>query len=143
MGAARLEGSKLFAKKIMKKYGVPTAGHVEFTGKDEILKYINGIKEYPVVIKLDGLAAGKGVAIPENREEAAAFVNGNVKDGIGVSSRTTSRERRHRFSGYPTVRPYFHLFPHRTTSAYSTATGAPIPAEWALMPGTRSRREDV
>jgi len=77
--AARLEGSKLFAKYIMEKYNVPTAAHWDFVGKDKLLTFIDTIKEYPVVIKLDGLAAGKGVGIPLNRDEAVAFINENVK----------------------------------------------------------------
>jgi phosphoribosylamine--glycine ligase len=76
--AAMLEGSKLFAKSIMEKYNVPTANYKNLNSKKEILNYIKGIKNYPIVIKLDGLAAGKGVGIPENREQAVEFVNENV-----------------------------------------------------------------
>lgn len=83
--AARIEGSKLFAKYIMKKYGVPTADYREFTDKDELLAFLDAPDTiFPMVIKLDGLAAGKGVGIPENREEAIAFVNENVKAGDKV-----------------------------------------------------------
>lgn len=78
--AAMLEGSKLFAKSIMEKYKIPTAGHRDFTGKKDLLSYIEEIKDYPVVIKLDGLAAGKGVGIPENKQEALDFINENVKE---------------------------------------------------------------
>lgn len=82
--AARLESSKMYAKTIMEKYGVPTAAYNRFTGKDEILAYIDTIESYPVVIKLDGLAAGKGVALPENREEALEFINDKVGDKTSV-----------------------------------------------------------
>jgi len=82
--AARLEGSKLFAKMIMEKYGIPTAGHHDFTGKAGILEFIKKQEQFPVVIKLDGLAAGKGVGIPESREEALAFINENVGDTTRV-----------------------------------------------------------
>ncbi len=78
--AAMLEGSKLFAKSIMEKYKVPTANYKNLNSKKEILNYIEGIKDYPVVIKLDGLAAGKGVGIPENRQQAVEFVNENVSE---------------------------------------------------------------
>lgn len=81
--AAMLESSKIFAKEIMTKYGVPTAGHEEFTSKDALIQYMKSAG-YPAVIKLDGLAAGKGVAIPENFEEALAFINENVADGARV-----------------------------------------------------------
>ncbi len=82
--AAMIEGSKLFAKRIMETYGVPTAGHWDFTGKTGITEFVNKQDKYPIVIKLDGLAAGKGVGIPESREEAIAFINENVKDDSRV-----------------------------------------------------------
>jgi phosphoribosylamine---glycine ligase len=82
--AAMLEGSKLFAKRIMNKYKIPTAGHNEFNNKNELIKYIKSIKEFPIVIKLDGLAAGKGVGIPESANEALEFININVKDDLKV-----------------------------------------------------------
>ena len=82
--AAMLEGSKIFAKDIMNKYGVHTCGHEEFHSKEDLLKYIDTVKEYPIVIKLDGLAAGKGVSIPENRDEAVEFINQNVDDNKKV-----------------------------------------------------------
>jgi phosphoribosylamine--glycine ligase len=77
--AAMLEGSKLFAKEIMERYGVPTSHHIDFVGKEKILQHIDNTEDYPIVIKLDGLAAGKGVGIPDSREEAVDFVNKNVK----------------------------------------------------------------
>ncbi len=78
--AAQLEGSKLFAKYIMEKYNVPTCRHWDFTGKKELIEHINGVTDFPLVIKLDGLAAGKGVGIPENRDEAMDFINRMVED---------------------------------------------------------------
>ena len=83
-GAAMLEGSKLFAKSIMEKYGVPTGSHADFTSKDGLINHVRSLKNYPIVIKLDGLAAGKGVAIPGNLAEAMAFIEENVKDGCRV-----------------------------------------------------------
>jgi phosphoribosylamine---glycine ligase len=82
--AAMLEGSKLFAKYIMDKYGIPTARHREFTGKNSLLDFIHHEDTYPLVIKLDGLAAGKGVGIPENRNEALDFINATVSEGTKV-----------------------------------------------------------
>ncbi|HEX9251440.1 MAG TPA: phosphoribosylamine--glycine ligase [Ignavibacteriaceae bacterium] len=69
--AARIESSKAFAKKIMIDAGVPTAKFVEFTSAqfDEAIKYLESIN-YPTVIKADGLAAGKGVLICSNKNEA-------------------------------------------------------------------------
>jgi phosphoribosylamine---glycine ligase len=82
--AAQLEGSKLFAKYIMEKYNIPTCRHWEFNGKKELLEHINGVTDYPIVIKLDGLAAGKGVGLPENRDEAMDFINRMVEDDSNV-----------------------------------------------------------
>ncbi len=82
--AAMLEGSKLFAKTIMNKYNIPTAGHLEFNNKTKILNHIDTIKDFPVVIKLDGLAAGKGVGIPETKEEALAFINDNAEENTKI-----------------------------------------------------------
>ena len=78
--AAMLEGSKLFAKSIMNKYNIPTAGFNEFNDKNDLIKHIKSVKNFPVVIKLDGLAAGKGVGIPESLNEALDFINNNVKE---------------------------------------------------------------
>jgi phosphoribosylamine--glycine ligase len=66
---ARLEGSKAFAKEIMAAAGVPTAAHTVVDGVDD---GIAAIDRYPVVIKADGLAAGKGVVIAEDRGQALA-----------------------------------------------------------------------
>ena len=82
--AAQLEGSKLFAKMIMEKYNVPTAGHHDFVGPEKLLAFVDTVKEYPIVIKLDGLAAGKGVCLPLDKAEAVAFINENVKPGTPV-----------------------------------------------------------
>lgn len=82
--ASMIEGSKLFAKKIMEKYKIPTANHLDFTGKESILKYIDSVKNYPIVIKLDGLAAGKGVSIPETKAEAVDFINNNVIEDMKI-----------------------------------------------------------
>ncbi|HPS56554.1 MAG TPA: phosphoribosylamine--glycine ligase [Spirochaetota bacterium] len=77
--AAMIEGSKLFAKHIMEKYNVPTAGHWDFTGTIQINDFVKKQKSFPLVIKLDGLAAGKGVIVAQNRDEALEFIDENVK----------------------------------------------------------------
>lgn len=64
-----LEGSKAYSKDFMKKYGVKTAEYNVFYKVDEAKEYLNNCK-YPVVIKADGIAAGKGVVICDNRENA-------------------------------------------------------------------------
>lgn len=79
--AARLEGSKAFAKEIMVKAGVPTAASRTFTGLEEAAAYVK-TAPVPVVVKADGLAAGKGVVVAQTREEALAALNGMLKDRI-------------------------------------------------------------
>ena len=71
--AAIIEGSKVFAKNLMKKYGIPTAAYEVFTELDKALVYLD-TAPVPTVIKADGLALGKGVIIAQTREEAKAAV---------------------------------------------------------------------
>jgi phosphoribosylamine--glycine ligase len=68
--AAKLESSKIFAKNLMKKYAIPTAEYETFNNIIHARKYINQLSNFPVVVKADGLAAGKGVLICQNKEEA-------------------------------------------------------------------------
>jgi len=68
-GLARLEGSKVFSKELMKKLGVPTADFKVFDKYEEALKYLE-VKKAPVVIKADGIAAGKGVMVCKTIEDA-------------------------------------------------------------------------
>lgn len=67
--AAILEGSKAFSKELMKKYGIPTAAYETFDDADKALGYLDSVS-FPVVLKADGLALGKGVLICEDREAA-------------------------------------------------------------------------
>jgi phosphoribosylamine--glycine ligase len=69
--AAQIEGSKVFAKDLMREAGVPTAGHEVLTSFEQAEDQISRAS-YPVVLKADGLAAGKGVVIAANQEEARA-----------------------------------------------------------------------
>ena len=73
-GSAEIEGSKSFAKDLMRKYGIPTADYRAFTVKDEAVKYIKE-RGVPLVIKADGLAAGKGVFPARNIEDALEAVD--------------------------------------------------------------------
>ena len=72
--AARLEGSKIFAKHIMEKYGVPTAKSKEFSDEREAILYLRG-SDGPVVVKAEGLAAGKGVFVCMEHEDAEEAVH--------------------------------------------------------------------
>ena len=78
---AQLEGSKSFSKEFMKKYGVKTAAYEAFTNVDVALQYLETCP-YPTVVKADGLAAGKGVAICFNKEEAVTAVKSYMVDDI-------------------------------------------------------------
>jgi phosphoribosylamine--glycine ligase len=71
--AAQIEGSKLFAKRLMEEAGVPTAAHDVLRSRDEALDHLAGAS-YPTVLKADGLAAGKGVIIAGSEAEARAAV---------------------------------------------------------------------
>ena len=77
--AAILEGSKAFSKDFMIRHGLPTAKYKEYTDLDKAIADIDDFG-YPVVIKADGLAAGKGVVIPENREDAIKTLKEMMSD---------------------------------------------------------------
>lgn len=79
--AAAIEGSKSFAKNLMRKYGIPTADYAVFDRATEAYAYLAGAN-YPVVIKADGPALGKGVIIANTREEAFLAVRGMMEEGI-------------------------------------------------------------
>ncbi len=72
--AARLEGSKIFCKEVLVTSGVPTAGYIVLRSREEALNAA-GMATYPTVFKSDGLAAGKGVIICQNEEEAIAAID--------------------------------------------------------------------
>lgn len=80
--AAMIEGSKVFSKKLMLDYHIPTADYREFDDPEAVLAYIKEKNQYPAVIKADGLALGKGVIIAENFEQAADGVNSIMNDKI-------------------------------------------------------------
>ncbi len=73
--AAQLEGSKVFAKKFMEKYNIPTAKFASFTNAKFAIKYLKDKCDFPIVIKADGLAAGKGVEICHNLKSAINCIN--------------------------------------------------------------------
>ena len=79
--AAVIESSKVFAKDLMKKYGIPTAEYEVFTALDEALAFVDS-HDAPLVIKADGLALGKGVIIAETKDEAKEAVRSMMEDKI-------------------------------------------------------------
>lgn len=80
--AAVIEGSKVFSKNLMKKYGIPTARYEVFSDPAEAVAYIEAEGKFPVVVKADGLALGKGVIIAESLEAAKAAVRTIMEDKV-------------------------------------------------------------
>ncbi len=78
--AAIIEGSKVFSKNLMKKYGIPTARYEVFERAEDAYKYLE-TAPIPTVVKADGLALGKGVIIAECREDALSAVKSMMEDG--------------------------------------------------------------
>ena len=79
--AAIIEGSKVFSKDLMKKYGIPTAGYEVFDDMNKALEYLESAP-IPTVIKADGLALGKGVIIALTRDEARQAVKSMMEDKV-------------------------------------------------------------
>lgn len=77
--AAIIEGSKVFSKNLMKKYGIPTAAYETFDDYDAAVKYLQ-TADMPIVVKADGLALGKGVLICPDRESAVEAVASMMKE---------------------------------------------------------------
>ena len=98
--AAILEGSKAFSKDLMKKYGIPTAGYENFDDPEKALDYLHTQAKFPIVLKADGLALGKGVLICNTKEEAKEGVKtlmldkqfGSAGDRIVIEEFMTGRE---------------------------------------------------
>lgn len=84
--AAVIESSKVFSKELMKKYAIPTAGYEVFDDPERAVSYIRQHGKFPVVVKADGLALGKGVVIAQNFEEAKAAVHSIMEEKIFGSS---------------------------------------------------------
>ncbi|MBQ9518002.1 MAG: phosphoribosylamine--glycine ligase [Eubacterium sp.] len=80
--AAIIEGSKVFSKNLMLKYGIPTAEYKVFDNPQDAIDYITEKNEFPTVIKADGLALGKGVLIPETLDDAVAGVKEIMEDKV-------------------------------------------------------------
>lgn len=80
--AAIIEGSKAFAKDLMKKYGIPTAAYEVFTDSTKAIEYVKKLDKYPIVVKASGLALGKGVIIAENFEQARMAIFEMIDNGL-------------------------------------------------------------
>ncbi|MBR5371724.1 MAG: phosphoribosylamine--glycine ligase [Oscillospiraceae bacterium] len=80
--AAIIEGSKVFSKNLMKKYGIPTAKYETFTDPAAAIAYIKEQDTYPTVVKADGLALGKGVIIAQSEDEAVEAIHIIMEDKV-------------------------------------------------------------
>ncbi|KAK0333969.1 Bifunctional purine biosynthetic protein ADE1 [Friedmanniomyces endolithicus] len=97
--AARMEGSKTFSKDFMRRHRIPTARYENFSDRDAAEAYLDSV-DYPVVIKADGLAAGKGVVLPASKAEARSALQsimgdkefGSAGDAIVVEERLEGDE---------------------------------------------------
>jgi phosphoribosylamine--glycine ligase len=97
--AAQIEASKVFAKDFMARHNIPTAKYTAFNQLDQAVQYLESV-EYPIVIKASGLAAGKGVILPETIEEAKATLKsiliektfGNAGDEVIIEERLIGQE---------------------------------------------------
>ena len=121
--AARIESSKVFAKDLMKKYNIPTARYEVFTSPADALAFLK-TASFPIVIKADGLALGKGVLIPRSYEEAEAAV------------KTIMEDRAFGDSGSRVVIEEFLTGPEVSVLAFTD----PTPAAWAPWPPTPATR---
>ena len=72
--AARLEGSKVYMKNFLRKYNIPTAKYIETSDKNKAYEFIDAMDKLPIVVKADGLCAGKGVIIAQSKDEAKKTV---------------------------------------------------------------------
>ena len=125
--AAALESSKAFAKDFMARHNVPTARYHVCDSATSALAWIEGdLFGYPLVLKADGLAAGKGVVIADDRAAAAA-------PAIESTSRRSSSARKPRISCSPTARRFSRLAPLRITSASSMTIAVPTLEGWAHL----------
>jgi len=137
---ARLEGSKIYAKQFMDRYGIPTPTlYGDFESPIEAIRALDAV-DWPVVIKADGLCAGKGVLVAETRAEAEAFIRRVMqKHELGPGGTRLLFE--HALKGEElsfivltdgrTSCPWRR---HATTSECSMEIAARIPAAWAPSP---------
>ena len=125
--AAIIEGSKVFSKDLMKKYGIPTAEYQVFTDAAAAMDYVKACA-LPVVVKADGLALGKGVLIAETGRmplppwNPSCWTAPSATAEIRWSLRNSSPARRSPCWLLPTARPWFPWCPPWTTSGPMTMT---------------------
>ena len=139
--AARIESSKDFAKELMAKYNVPTAAYRTFSDYDEALAYVNAGK-LPVVLKYDGLAAGKGVVVAQTLEEADEALKDMLLDDKFGRGKVVVEEflpalSSRSFASWTVLR-WSRWCLRRTTNVHLTVMRARIPVAWVLILRFRS-----
>ena len=103
--AAILEGSKAFSKDLMKKYNIPTAAYENFTDPQEALAYLETAK-FPIVLKADGLALGKGVLICNTLETDGNRLTGRYAGGDMGRHKATHIRSRYDLAGFHRIHAY-------------------------------------
>ncbi len=134
--AARLESSKDYAKAFMARHGIPTAAYRSFTAAEEAHAYV-AERGAPIVVKADGLAAGKGVVVATRVDEAHAAIDAMlVSNGLGIHHNPTGARIviEEHLAGEEAS---FIVMADGRTSACSTTIRDPTPAAWVH---TRPRR---
>ena len=136
--AARMEGSKVFSKDVMEAGGVPTAKAAVFTNMKKALAYLKSA-EVPIVIKADGLAAGKGVAVCTTMADAEKAILDTMEKkafempGNELSSRSILTARKRRSWHLSMGSTLLCLLRPRITSVSLTMTRGQTPGEWARI----------
>ena len=133
--AAQLEGSKGFTKDLCREFSIPTGAYGRFRDAPAAKAYLAG-QTLPIVIKADGLAAGKGVVIAETKADAetaidACFAGAFGAAGAEIVIESSWKARRPASSPWSTAGTFCPLPAPRTTSGSATATPVLTPAAWA------------
>ncbi len=144
--AAEIEGSKAFTKELMKKYGIPTGKSETFTSHPAAAKYVRE-RGAPLVVKADGLAAGKGVIICRTVEEALSALDLIlVQKAFGAAGAKVVVEEflegeEASFLAFTDGKPFCPCPLRRITKPSTTTTRDPTPGAWALtLPRPWSRK---
>ena len=133
--AAQLEGSKAFSKDFMQRYGIPTAAHETFDDAVLAKAYVSD-RGAPIVIKADGLAAGKGVIVAQTQEQACAAIDDMLSVTVLVRRdtvwwwRSFCLVKKRALSVYVMARRQFPLLPPKTIRRETMAIAGPIPVAW-------------
>ncbi len=134
---AQMEGSKRFSKELMERAGIPTAAYGSFTDEEAALAYVRE-QGAPLVVKADGLAAGKGVVVATEQGQAEEAVRECFAGAFGDAGSTVVIEEcltgpECSLLAFTDGRPCGPWLPPRTISALSRATLAPTRAAWACI----------